>query len=305
MRFLNLTRRTMLAGGAAIALSLSALTPSIAQTPPGVLVVGQVAEPQALDPHAVTAVNDFRILMNVYDGLVRYASGTLEVEPALATDWTISDDGTVYTFTLRDGVSFHDGSPFDAEAVVFNFERMLNEDHPYHDTGPFPLSFFFSAIESVEATGDMEVTFTLNAPYAPFLSNLAYPTGLIVSPAAVMEHGQDFGRNPSGTGAFTFTEWRSNEAVVVEANPDYWDGAPELEAVIFRPITDSNTRVAEMLSGGIDVMVEVPPDALGQFAETDDFEVYEQAGPHLWFLILNTKEPPFDNKLARQAVNYA
>jgi peptide/nickel transport system substrate-binding protein len=76
-----------------------------------VLVVGQIAEPQALDPHAVTAVNDFRILMNVYDGLVRYASGTLEVEPALATDWSISDDGTVYTFTLREGVTFHDGSP--------------------------------------------------------------------------------------------------------------------------------------------------------------------------------------------------
>jgi peptide/nickel transport system substrate-binding protein len=219
MRFLDLTRRAVLAGGAALALVLSAPDPAAAQTPPGVLVVGQMAEPQALDPHAVTAVNDFRILMNVYDGLVRYASGTLEVEPALATDWTISDDGTVYTFTLRDGVSFHDGSPFDAEAVVFNFERMLNEDHPYHDTGPFPLSFFFSAIESVEATGDMEVTFTLNAPYAPFLSNLAYPTGLIVSPAAVMEHGADFGRNPSGTGPFTFTEWRSNEAVVVEANP--------------------------------------------------------------------------------------
>jgi hypothetical protein len=152
--------------------------PAQAQTPPGVLVVGQIAEPQALDPHAVTAVNDFRILMNVYDGLVRYASGTLEVEPALATDWEISDDGTVYTFTLREGVTFHDGSAFNAEAVVFNFDRMLNEDHPYHDTGPFPLSFFFSSIESVEATWiDMTVTFTLNAPYAPFLSNLAYPTG--------------------------------------------------------------------------------------------------------------------------------
>jgi len=159
----------MLAATAATALALGGLTAAQAQTPPGVLVVGQIAEPQALDPHAVTAVNDFRILMNVYDGLVRYASGTLEVEPALASDWTISDDGTVYTFTLRDGVSFHDGSPFDAEAVVFNFERMLNEDHPYHDTGPFPLSFFFSAVESVEATGEMEVTFTLNAPYAPFL----------------------------------------------------------------------------------------------------------------------------------------
>lgn len=304
MRFLNLTRRTMLAGGAAIALSLSALTPSIAQSPPGVLVVGQVAEPQALDPHAVTAVNDFRILMNVYDGLVRYASGTLEVEPALATSWDISDDGTVYTFTLRDGVNFHDGSPFNAEAVVFNFERMLNDDHPYHDTGPFPLSFFFSAIENVEAVDDLTVRFTLNAPYAPFLSNLAYPTGLIVSPAAVMEHGAEFGRNPSGTGAFTFAEWRSNEAVVIEANPDYWDGAPDLQAVVFRPITDANTRVAEMLSGGIDMMVEVPPVALSEF-QGDTFNIVEQAGPHVWFLILNMREGPFTSQLVRQAANYA
>jgi peptide/nickel transport system substrate-binding protein len=110
MSFLNLTRRSVLALTAATALALGGLSAAHAQTPPGVLVVGQIAEPQALDPHAVTAVNDFRILMNVYDGLVRYASGTLEVEPALATDWTISDDGTVYTFTLREGVTFHDGS---------------------------------------------------------------------------------------------------------------------------------------------------------------------------------------------------
>jgi peptide/nickel transport system substrate-binding protein len=304
MTLLSLTRRRLLAATAATALALGALTTAQAQTPPGVLVVGQIAEPQALDPHAVTAVNDFRILMNVYDGLVRYASGTLEVEPALATDWSISDDGTVYTFTLRDGISFHDGSPFNAEAVVFNFERMLNEDHPYHDTGPFPLSFFFSSIESVEATGDMEVTFTLNAPYAPFLSNLAYPTGLIVSPAAVMEHGADFGRNPSGTGPFTFTEWRSNEAVVIEANPDYWDGAPELQAVVFRPITDANTRTAEMLAGGIDVMVEVPPVSLSEF-QGDGYTVHEQAGPHVWFLILNALEGPFADVRVRQAANYA
>ena len=123
--------------------------------------------------------------MNVYDGLVRYASGTLEVEPALASDWTISDDGTVYTFTLRDGVSFHDGSPFDAEAVVFNFERIADTRiTPTTTPVPSRCRSFFSAVESVEATGEMEVTFTLNAPYAPFLSNLAYPTGLIVSPAA-------------------------------------------------------------------------------------------------------------------------
>ncbi len=303
MTFLNLPRRALLAATAATALALS-VGGAAAQTPENVLIVGQIAEPQALDPAAVTAVNDFRILMNMYDGLVRYKDGTLEVEPALATDWTISEDGTVYTFTLREGVTFHDGSAFDAEAVKFNFDRMLDEAHPYHDTGPFPLAFFFSSVESVDVIDPQTVQFTLNGPYAPFLSNLAYPTGLIVSPSAVMEHGADFGRNPSGTGAFTFGEWRSNEAVVVQANPDYWDGAPELETVVFRPITDANTRTAEMLAGGIDLMVEVPPVALSEF-QGDAYTVHEQAGPHVWFLILNAKEGPFADVRVRQAANYA
>ncbi len=303
MTILTLPRRALLAATAATALALS-VGAATAQTPENVLIVGQIAEPQALDPAAVTAVNDFRILMNMYDGLVRYKDGTLEVEPALATDWTISDDGTRYTFTLREGVTFHDGSAFDAEAVKFNFDRMLDESHPYHDTGPFPLAFFFSSVESVDVIDPQTVSFRLNGPYAPFLSNLAYPTGLIVSPAAVMEHGADFGRNPSGTGAFTFGEWRSNEAVVVQANPDYWDGAPELETVVFRPITDANTRTAEMLAGGIDLMVEVPPVALSEF-QGDAYTVHEQAGPHVWFLILNAKEGPFADVRVRQAANYA
>ncbi len=303
MRLFEITRRAMLATTAAATLVLGAGV-TMAETPPGVLIVGQIAEPKALDPAAVTAVNDFRILMNVYDGLVRYKGGTLEVEPALATDWNISEDGTEYTFNLREGVSFHDGSGFNAESVVFNFERMLNEDHAYHNTGPFPLSFFFSAVQKVEKQGEYSVKFTLDAPYAPFLSNLAYPTGLIVSPEAVKQHGVDFGRNPSGTGAFKFAEWRSNEAVVVEKNADYWGGAPELDAVVFRPITDANTRTAEMLAGGIDLMVEVPPVALSEF-QGNTFTVHEQAGPHVWFLILNTKEGPFADKRVRQAANYA
>ena len=304
MNLFKWTRRSVIAAaGAAIALS-GMMVSSQAQTPPGVLVVGQIAEPKSLDPAAVTAVNDFRILMNVYDGLVRYKDGTLEIEPALAESWTISDDGKTYKFKLRSGVKFHDGSDFNAEAVKFNFDRMLKEDHPYHDTGPFPLSFFFSAIDSVEANDATTVTFTLNNAYAPFLSNLAYPTGLIVSPDAVKQHGKDYGRNPSGTGPFTFKEWRSNEAVVVEKNAGYWEGAASLDAVVFRPITDANTRTAEMLAGGIDMMVEVPPVSLSEF-QNAAFNIYEQAGPHVWFLILNAKEGPFADKRVRQAANYA
>ena len=192
-----------------------------AQTPPNVLVVGQIAEPKSLDLQTVTAVNDFRILRSLYDGLVRYKYCAREGEPALAESWKISDDGLVYTFTLREGVNFHDGSPLTAEAVKFTCDRMLDEKHPYYNTGPFPLSFFFSAINSVEAKGERTVVFTLKEPYAPFLSNLAYPTGLIVSPAAVAKHGKDFGRNPSGTGPFRFAEWESNAKVVAVRNDGY------------------------------------------------------------------------------------
>ncbi len=300
-----MTLRLVATGILLAALALAPAGPAAARTPPGVLVVAQIAEPRSLDPHAVTALNDFRILVNVYEGLVRFRPGTLDVEPALAESWEISEDGTVYTFTLREGVTFHDGTPLDAEAVRFNFERMLNEDHPFHDTGPFPLAFFFDAVERVEAAGPRTVVFHLAEPYAPFLSNLAYPTGLVVSPAAVRAHGDAFGRNPSGTGPFRFAEWQPNRRVVLEANPDYRDGPPDLRAVVFRPITDENTRVAEMLSGGVDVMVEVPPDNVATFRGAPGFAVHEASGPHLWFVILNTREGPLSDVRVRRAVNYA
>lgn len=289
---------------AAAAITLTAPL-ALAQTPPNVLIVGQIAEPQSLDPHVATATNDFRILVNIYDGLVRFKSGTLQVEPALAESWTISEDGKTYTFKLRQGVKFHDGSAFDAEAVKFNFDRMLDENHPFYNTGPFPLSFNFAAVDKVNAIDPQTVEFKLKEAFAPFLSNLAYPTGLIVSPAAVKEYGKDYGRHPSGTGPFKFVEWQSNQRVVVERNGDYWNEAPALEAVVFRPITDSNTRVAEMMAGGIDVMVEVPPDNIATFQNDPNFAVSEQVGPHVWFSILNTKEGPFKDKAVRQAANYA
>ncbi len=298
---MNLLRSTALC----VVFGLFAAFPAMAQTPPGVLIVGQTAEPKSLDPATVTSVNDFRILVNLYDGLVRYKSGSLQVEPDLATSWKISDDGRVYTFQLRQGVHFHDGTPFDAQAVKFNFERMLDKHNPYHDTGPFPLSFFFSDVDKIDTPNSHEVVFHLKQPYAPFLSNLAYPTGLIVSPAAVKKYGKDVGRHPVGTGPFRFEEWQSNAKVVLSANPDYWGGKPKLKAVVFRPLTDANTRLAEMLSGGLDVMVNVPADSLRTFRNDPRFKLLQQVGPHVWFLILNTKEGIFKDKRVRQAVNYA
>ena len=272
---------------------------------PGVVRVGLDSEVKTLDPHATTALSDFRVLANVYEGLVRFRSDRLEIEPALAESWKVSDDGLRYDFRLRAGVRFHDGSPFDAEAVRFNLERLLIKEHPFHDTGPFPLASFFSSVKRIELLGAREVRLVLEKPFAPLLSNLAYPIGFMVSPAAVRRHGKQFGRHGSGTGPFRVAEWHAERAVVLSRNDDHWAGSPALERVVFRPLTDPMTRLAELRSGGIDVLPEVPADVVPFFRAEPEYRVIERVGPHLWFLILNARRPPFDDVRARRAVNYA
>lgn len=276
-----------------------------APTPGDLLIVGQIAEAQSLDPHVATSTNDFRILENIYEGLVRFADGTLNIQPALAKSWDISEDGLRYTFTLRRDVRFHDGTAFDAAAVRYNFERMLDPTHPEHTTGPFPLAFFFSVIETINTPDSHTVELILSEPFAPLLANLAYPTGYMVSPAAVRERQRDFGRNPSGTGPFKFADWKSHRWLRIERNPDYWGSPARLQSVVFRPLSDENARLTELLAGGCDIVVEAPPEILDFFRRREGYQVSEQAGPHLWFLILNTREGPFADDRMRRAVNYA
>lgn len=273
--------------------------------PDSVLVIGQSAEPKSLDPHVTTSLNDFRILVNVYEGLVRFRAGTLDLEPALAEAWEIGDDGRSYTFYLRDGVTFHDGTPFDAEAVRYNFQRLLDANHPDHHTGPFPLAFFFDSVARVETLKPDTVRFILKRPFAPFLANLAYPTGLLVSPTAVRRHGVAYGRHPAGTGPFRVVDWTSKQRIVLTPNRAYRGRPPCLETVIFRPVVDPMTRVAELLAGGLDLAFGIGPDNVALLRNHPGFQVHEAVGPHLWFLILNTRHGPLRDVRVRQAVNYA
>jgi peptide/nickel transport system substrate-binding protein len=276
------------------------------QRPPEqTLVVGQVAEPRSLDPQVTTALNDFRILANLYEGLVSYRPGTLEPGPGLAESWTISDDGLIYDFRLKPGVHFHDGTAFDAEAVRFNFQRMLDPAHPEHDTGPFPLAFFFEQIERVEVLDVLNVRLVLRRPFAPLLSNLAYPAGFMVSPAAVRRWGREFSRHPTGTGPFAFVDWTSGRRVRLDRYFDYHGKPARLESLIFRPITDTMTRVAELMAGGLDLALELSPDNVAAFRERAGFNVLEATGPHLWFLILNTRDGPLADLRVRRALDLA
>jgi peptide/nickel transport system substrate-binding protein len=292
---------------AGLAVSLGLAPAAFAETPKDVLVIGHVAELQTLDPAQAVTISDFRILCNMYEGLLRYKDGTLDVEPDLATSWTISDDGKTYTFKLREGVKYHDGSDMDADSIKFAIDRVYDKNNPYYDTGPFPFAFELGPIESTEVIDKYTIAIHLSSPYSPMLPMLASSIGGLigVSPAAVKEYGKEFSRHGGGTGPFMFKLWESNQRVVLEANPNYWGGAPKLKGLVFRPIVDENARVSEMLSGGTDLTVEVPPDNVATFTSDPRFKFYEQAGPHLWYLLLDTKDKPFDSKLVRQAANYA
>lgn len=270
------------------------------------LVVGLVAEPTSMDPGQLTDINSMRVLSSVYDTLVRFKEESFTQEPGLATSWTISPDGLAYTFTLRRGVKFHDGTAFNAEAVKFTYDRLLDPKHPYANTGPFPFaSFYYGAIKQVSVVDPYTVRFTLKKPFSPLLNNLTLNTGRIVSPAAVKKWGKEFAGHPVGTGPFKFASWQKNVRIVLEANSGYWDGAPKLDRLIFRPLVEEQTRVTELLSGGVDFIVDVPPDNVEQVKKDARFVYYEQPGPHIWWVTLNTQKKPFSDVRVRRAANMA
>ena len=310
----GLTRRGVLkAAGATLAVAtvpgLSSVdSRGLAQEAPhgGTAVVGLVAEPVSLDPGQLTDINSMRLVRNIYDGLTGFEPGTFQIRPLLAKSWDIAEDGLTYTFQLREGVKFHDGTPFNADAVKFAFDRMLDPNHPYHETGPFPFaSFYYGAIQETQVVDELTVRMILKQPYAPLLNTLAVACGFIPSPEAVKTYGKDYNQHPSGTGPFKFVSWDHNVRVTLERNPDYWDGAPRLDNLVFRPITEEQTRVTELLSGGVNFIVDVPPDNIAQIKDEPTFQFVEQPGPHIWWATINTQMKPFDDVRVRQAVNYA
>lgn len=273
---------------------------------PGVLVVGLVAEPTSLDPGQLTDINSMKLLGALYDTLVRFKPNSFDLEPSLATSWDRSADGLLYTFRLRSAVKFHDGSDFNADAVKFTYDRLLDPNHPYADTGPFPFApGYYGSIAETIVVDPMTVQFRLRREDAGLLDAFTLNTGRIVSPQAVIASRKDFAQNPVGTGPFKFVSWDHNVRITLTANPDYWDGAPALQQMIFRPLADEQTRITEFLSGGVDVIFDVPPDNIEQVKTTPGAVFLSQPGPHVWWVTLNTKKPPFDNPLLRQAANYA
>lgn len=272
----------------------------------GVIVVGLQAEPTTLDSQQISDYNSHRAAYGIYDTLLHFEDESTEVEPWLAESYEISDDGLVYTLNLRQDVKFHDGTDFNAEAVKFNLERQIDPNHPFHDTGEFAYAeFTWGMVDSVEVVDDYTVRITLKEPFAPFENHLAMHPAAMVSPAAVEQYGRDFSNNPVGTGPFRFVSWTPGVEVVLEKNTDYWGQVPYLDQVIFRPIIEDQSRLTELEAGGVDFIVNVPPDDLARLQADARFTVVEQPGMHTWWVAFNQSRPPFNDTRVRQAVNHA
>lgn len=265
------------------------------RTPDDVLVVGINADPITLDPHASTSMTDRNYYYQLFDPLFRLTPD-LEIAPGLVASWE-TPSPTTYLFTLQEGVTFHDGTALDAEAVVWNFERMLDPDNS------LPRRSEVNVISDIEAVDALTVRIELSAPYAPFLSVLTDRSGMMVSPTAVQSLGEDFPTNPVGAGPFMFSEWDRNSQLTFTANPNYWqDGLPRLSAVQYRIFPDPTVRLTNLRTGSVDIVDSVPPQSLASIENSADFALYPTPGLGYEYLDLNTVRPPFDETALRQAV---
>ena len=275
----------------------------------GTLIFGRGGDSVGLDPALEVDGESFKVCDNIYDTLLQYKRDSTELEPALATGWESSEDGLTWTFHLRKGVTFHDGTPFNAEAVLFSLNRQHEEAHPFHkgsgvynywiDTG------LAQIVDKITAVDEFTVQIHLKSAYAPFIYTIAITPFSIVSPTAVQKWGADFTNHPVGTGPFKFVRWDRNDKIVLEANEAYWGGRPLLDRVIFRSIPDNSVRLIALQDGSLHTMEFPNPDDLQRIRDDARLELITQPGMSIGYLAMNMDKEPFGNLKVRQAINHA
>lgn len=304
-------------GMAAVLIGLGLVT-ALAQTGGRPIVYGSGGQPVLLDPGNVTDGNSIIVLRQIYDYLVDFKDGTTEPTPGLALRWSPNADSTVWTFTLRPGVRFHDGTPLNAEAVKFNLDRWWDDKNAFAFRQQRPNSIFpdffggfrsdskNTLFKSVEATGPMTVRITLTAPLADFPLMIGSGYFGIASPTAIRKAGANYGTAAGGavgTGPFMFKSWRTGDRIELDRNPNYWrQGLPKASGVVVRFITEPAARLAELRAGNIDFTVDLPPDTLPTIRSDNRIQPVFRPSFNVGYLALNPSKKELSNVKVRQAI---
>jgi len=288
--------KTAIAGAGALVIPGSAF----AQDAPkkgGTLRMAMPYNPAALDPMTGRNLPDLNTLYAVFDALIDFVPQTLELKPGLAKSWTFSDPKTL-VLELVDGVSFHDGAPFNAEAVKLNLERYKTDQRSN-------VKADLASVDSVEVSGKSQVTIKLNRPNAGLPAMLSNRVGLMVSPKSIQDNGGNVDRKPVGTGPFTFVSWQDNDSIILKRNDKYWKaGLPYLDGVDIKIINELNTAVRAVVAGERDLAVNL--QAPQKVIADKSSNVVAVAVPSLVLYggFINYGKPPLDDLRVRQALNY-
>ncbi|GGA49343.1 ABC transporter substrate-binding protein [Okeania sp. KiyG1] len=280
-------------------------TPTIPE--PGTLVWARYSDSDTLDPHKSTSPLSRQIIDQIYDTLLAFDDQG-KIQPNLAKEWSVSNDGQEYTFKLNENIKCHDGTTFDANAVKFTIDRAIDpetENYTTESWGP---------IETVEVVDDLTVTVKMSQAFSPFLRFLADPYSSMICPSAIQTYNNKFGiEGVIGTGPFKFTEWTQGEQLVLEANPNYKNygrqvensGTPYIKKLIVKTMPEREAHLAALKSGEIH-LTEPPLEEISALEEDSKFKLHtaENTG-QIVFLEFVTSRPPFDDEKARQAVTYA
>jgi len=294
--FFNSTSRTI---GRFLVLAGLLTTVGVAQAA-GTLRIRIGSDISNIDPARIFQLENQTIAGHVYNGLVKYDQATNEIKPDLASEWSVSDDGTVYTFKLREGVTWHKGyGEFSADDVKFSLERVLDPATTSRYVGQL------AGVKAVDAPDALTVTVTLEKPNAGLLNKLtAFNQGWIVSRKAVDDIGdENYAMQPVGTGPFVFEEWTPGTQVRLSANKDYFEGAPNFDEVIFKVIKDETAAALALQNKEIDIFFALQqPVVIDRLRAAEDITVMDRPANHTINLVLNTSVKPLDNLKVRQAI---
>ena len=282
-------------------LSAAALAAAIASAAPahaaGTLTIAQARDPNNWDPIATYLIAWGQVASNMFDGLVM-RDEELHLKPGLATSWEVLDQGMRLRFKLRQGVTFHDGEPFNAEAVKFTIERLLG---PEGAKGPQQSNY--TTIGSVEISDPYTVDIVLKKPDPVMITKLSGYGGMIVPPKYITDKGSDyFGQHPVGTGPFKATDYQNKQSFTLEPNPSYWEGAPKLDKIIYRFIVEPNTQVAELQANRVDIAADIPIAATSTIANADNLRLVSITGPTVTVARFNTAHGPTTDERVRKAI---